>query len=104
MSLPRVSARLRRVLYQEFATFALHDSGTGLLVYQGTDFPLSKGLVPTVQVSPSETPVGRSMGERKLMIFSKEQLQGFDDEVAKGLLAEGLQSLCCGHSCVRKDL
>jgi formate hydrogenlyase transcriptional activator len=92
---PRVSARLRRVLAQEFATFALHDAGTGLLVYQATDFPLSKGLMPTVQVSPSENPVGRSMRERKPMIFSKEQLQGFDDEVAKGLLAEGLQSLCC---------
>src|ERR1700757_4699147 len=92
---PKVSARLRRVLSQEFATFALHDAGTGLLVYQATDFPLSKGLMPTVQVSPSETPVGRSMRERKPMIFSKEQLQGFDDEVAKGLLAEGLQSLCC---------
>jgi len=92
---PRVSARLRQVLYQEFAAFALHDTGTGLLVYQATDFPLSQGLMPNVQVSPSETPVGRSMRERKLMIFSKEQLQGFDDEVAKGLLAEGLQSLCC---------
>jgi hypothetical protein len=42
---PRVSARLRRVLFQEFATFALHDTGTGLLVYQATDFPLSKGLI-----------------------------------------------------------
>jgi len=92
---PRISARLRQVLYQEFAAFALHDVGTGLLVYQATDFPLSQGLMPKVQVSPSETPVGRSMRERKLMIFSKEQLQGFDDEVAKGLLAEGLQSLCC---------
>jgi transcriptional regulator with PAS, ATPase and Fis domain len=92
---PKVSAHLRRVLYQEFATFALHDAGTGLLVYQATDFPLSKGLMPTGQVSPSETPVGRSMLERKPMIFSEEQLQAFDDEVAKGLLAEGLQSLCC---------
>jgi formate hydrogenlyase transcriptional activator len=35
------------------------------------------------------------MREQKPMIFSQEQLQGFDDEVAKGLLAEGLQSLCC---------
>jgi formate hydrogenlyase transcriptional activator len=92
---PQVSARIRRVLYQEFATFALHDAGTGLLVYQATDFPLGKGLMPPVQVSPSETPVGRSIRERKPMIFSKEQLQSYDDEVAKGLLAEGLQSLCC---------
>lgn len=92
---PRISARLRRVLLQEFATFALHDAGTGLLVYQATDFPLSQGRMPTAQVSPTETPAGRSMRERKPMIFSKEQLQGFDDEVAKGLIAEGLQSLCC---------
>ena len=92
---PRISARLRGVLCQEFASFSRHDAGTGLLVHQATDFPLSKGLVPTLQVSPSGTPAGRSMRQRKPMIFSKEQLQGFDDEVARGLLAEGIQSLCC---------
>jgi len=92
---PRISARLRQVMRQEFASFALHDAGTGLLVHQATDFPLSKGLMPAVHDSPGETPAGRSMQERKPMIFSKEQLQGFDDEVARGLLAEGLQSLCC---------
>jgi len=92
---PRISARLRRVLFQEFASFALHDAGTGLLVHQATDFPLSKGLMSSVQVSASETPAGRSMREQKAMIFSKEQLLGFEDETAKGLLAEGMQSLCC---------
>ena len=91
----RISARLRRVLCQEFASFALHDAETGLLVHQSTDFPFSKGLMPSLQVSPCETPAGRSMQERKPMIFSKEQLQRFDDELARGLLAEGLQSLCC---------
>jgi formate hydrogenlyase transcriptional activator len=35
------------------------------------------------------------MQERKPMIFSKEQLASFQDQVAQGLLAEGLQSLCC---------
>lgn len=92
---PMISARLRRVLCQEFATFALHDPGTGLLVYQSTDFPMGKGLMPTVQVSPTQTPAGQSMEERKPLIFSKEQLQKFDDHVAQGLVSEGLQSLCC---------
>jgi len=82
------------VLRQEFASFALHDAGTGLLVHQATDFPLGKGFTATVPVNPSQSPAGRSMQEGKPMIFSREQLQGFDDEVAKGLLAEGLQSLC----------
>jgi PAS domain S-box-containing protein len=92
---PRISARLRRVLHQEFASFALHDTATGLLVHHATDFPLGKELTSAVPVSTSETPAWRSMQERKPMIFSKEQLQGFNDEVARGLLAEGLQSLCC---------
>ena len=92
---PKVSARLRRVLRQEFASFALHDAGTGLLVHQATDFPLSKGFIAALQVNSNETPAGRSLQERKPVIFSKEQLQGFNDEVARGLLAEGLQSLCC---------
>ncbi len=92
---PRVSAQLRRVLAQEFASFAVHDSGTGLLVHQATDFPLSKGFMPVLKISPLDTPAGRSMLEQKPMIFSKEQLQTFKDDVAKGLLAEGLQSVCC---------
>jgi formate hydrogenlyase transcriptional activator len=29
------------------------------------------------------------------VIYSKEQLQGFEAEIAKNLVAEGLQSLCC---------
>ena len=92
---PKVSARIRRVLRQEFASFALHDPGTGLLVHQSTDFPLSRGLMPTVQVSTGDTPAGQSMREGKPTILCKEQLQSFGDEIAKGLLAEGLQSLCC---------
>ena len=92
---PRVSARMRRVLCQEFASFALHDARTGLLVHQATDFPLSKGLLPSVQVSASEAPAVQSMRERKGLIFSHEQLQTFEDEVARGLTAEGLKSLCC---------
>lgn len=92
---PKISARIRRVLRQEFASFALHDAGTGLLVQQAIDFPLGKGLVSTAQVSTGETPAGHTMRQRTPMIYSREQLQGFDGEIAKKLVAEGLQSLCC---------
>ncbi|HYM75905.1 MAG TPA: sigma 54-interacting transcriptional regulator [Candidatus Dormibacteraeota bacterium] len=92
---PKISARIRRLLRQEFASFALHDPGTGLLVHQATDFPLGKGLFSAVQVSTGNTPAGRSIQERAPMVFTKEQLHGFEGEVAKSLLAEGLQSLCC---------
>ena len=92
---PKISARIRRILRQEFASFSLHDAGTGLLVQQAIDFPLGKGFVSTVQVSADDTPAGRSMQERSPMIYSKEQLQAFESDTANNLVAEGLQSLCC---------
>jgi formate hydrogenlyase transcriptional activator len=92
---PRISARMRRVLRQEYASFALHDPGSGLLVRQALDFPLSKGFASTLQISTSDSPSGRTLRERTPLIFSKEQIQGLDSEMAKGFLAEGLQSLCC---------
>jgi formate hydrogenlyase transcriptional activator len=92
---PQISARIRRVLHQEFASFALRDPGTGLLVPQAIDFPLSKGHVPSVQVIGPDTPAGRSVEERSPLIFTREQLHSFEGESAKGLINEGLQSLCC---------
>ncbi len=92
---PRVSARIRRVLRQECATFALYDGSTGLLVREAVDFPLAKGFIENVQVSASNSPAGRSLYEHTPMIFSKEQIQDFDADIARGVLAEGLQSLCC---------
>jgi len=92
---PKISARVRRVLRHEFASFALHDPGTGLLVHQATDFPLGKGFLSTVQVSARDTPAGRTIQERAPMIFSGEQLRDFEGETAKNLVAEGLKSLCC---------
>jgi formate hydrogenlyase transcriptional activator len=92
---PRISARIRRVLQQEYAGFLLHDGNTGLLIGQVEDFPLRKGLLPVAHVSPNNSPVGLSFEQRSPLIFSKEQMQVFEAEIAKQLLAEGLQSLCC---------
>jgi formate hydrogenlyase transcriptional activator len=92
---PRISARIRRVLRHEYAGFELHDPNTGLLVRQVEDFPLGKGLLSSLPISPSDTPGGRSLQERAPMIFSEKQMQDFNAEIARNLLAEGLRSLCC---------
>src|SRR6476660_3465719 len=92
---PRISASIRRVLRQEFASFVLHDPGTGLLVRQAIDFPLGKGLIADMQVVTGRSPAGRSMEERATQVFSKKQLQAFEDEIANGFVAEGLESVCC---------
>ncbi len=92
---PRVSARIRRVLHQECATFVSYDPATGLLVRQAVDFPLARGFTDNVQIFASNSPAGRSLHEHTPMIFSTEQLQGFDADITRGVLAEGLRSLCC---------
>ena len=91
---PQVSARIRRVLRQEYAGVELQDPSTGLLIRQVEDFPLGKGLLLAAS-TPGNSPEGRSLQERSPLIFSKDQMQDFDSEITKGFLAEGLRSLCC---------
>ncbi len=92
---PRISARIRRVLLHEYAGFELQDATTGLLVRQVDDFPLGKGLLTAAQVETQNSPSGQALHERSSLIFSKDQMQGFEAEITKKFLAEGLQSLCC---------
>jgi formate hydrogenlyase transcriptional activator len=94
-SFPRISARIRRVFHQEYADVALRDASSGLLIRQAQDFPLGKGLLSSVPVSTSNSPAGQCLEEREPQIFSREQIQAFDSEIAQKLLAEGLQSFCC---------
>ncbi len=92
---PMISAYIRRLFRQEFASFALHDAATGLLVHGAVDFPLGKGFFSTIEVSDANSPAARAMRMRAPMIFSKQELQSFPSEVARHVVAEGLQSLCC---------
>jgi formate hydrogenlyase transcriptional activator len=92
---PRISARIRRVMRQEYASFALQDAATGLLVRQAIDFPLGRGFTSDVQIATSSSPSANVLQAHASKIFSKEELLGFDGEAAKSFLAEGLQSLCC---------
>jgi formate hydrogenlyase transcriptional activator len=92
---PRISARMRSLLRHEYAGFELHDPNTGLLVRQIEDFPLGKGLLSSLPISPHNSPGGRALRERATLILSKSQMQGFEAEITKNLLAEGLKSLCC---------
>jgi len=92
---PQLSARIRRVLQHEFASFTLHDPATGLLVRQAMDFPLGKGIAAGVPITESDSPAGLALQQRTAMIFSQREIQRFDSGVARSFVAEGLKSLCC---------
>jgi hypothetical protein len=83
---PRISARIRRVLHQEYASFSLHDATTDLLVCQALDFPLSKGHVSQSHISASDSPQARVLHEGNSRIFLKEELSGFEGDSAKSFL------------------
>jgi formate hydrogenlyase transcriptional activator len=92
---PQISARIRRVLRHEYAGFEYQDPNTGLLVRQAEDFPLGKGLLSPKPISPDNSPGGRALRERTPLIFSRDQLLGFEADITKSFLAEGFRSLCC---------
>ena len=92
---PRISARIRRVLLQEYAGFSLRDAQSGLLIRQAEDFPLGKGLTAALRVNSSASPLARSLEQGSPLIFSQEQMQSFGGEMTQKFLAEGIKSLCC---------
>jgi formate hydrogenlyase transcriptional activator len=92
---PQVSARLRRVLRQEYAALSLHDEKTGELVQHAIDFPLAKGASSASEMSARKDPGGKALQRRALMIFTKDEMKRFNSKVTNHFLTEGLQSLCC---------
>ena len=92
---PQVSASIRRVLNHEYAGFEIHDPSTGLLVRQAEDFPMGRGSISTMPISPNNSPGGKAFRERTSLIFSRDELLEFEAEIAKNFLSEGLQTLCC---------
>ncbi|HEX4784562.1 MAG TPA: sigma 54-interacting transcriptional regulator [Candidatus Sulfotelmatobacter sp.] len=92
---PRISARIRRVLRHEYAGFELHEGNTGLLVRQAEDFPLGKGMLSSLPISPHNSPGGRALQHGAPLTFSREQMKEFQSEIAKSFIAEGLRTLSC---------
>jgi formate hydrogenlyase transcriptional activator len=91
---PQVSAYLRRVLRQEYAALALQDEKSGRLVRQAMDFPLRRWPAGENEVI-AKGPGVKALRERSSLIFTQDELRGFQPGTTDHLLAEGLKSLCC---------
>ncbi len=92
---PQVSALIRRVLRQEMASLVLYDGENNKLVRCALDFPLSKGLIAQSPVSAEDSPAQRALVEGTPAILARNDLQSLDSLMARGLVSEGLQALCC---------
>jgi transcriptional regulator with GAF, ATPase, and Fis domain len=94
---PKISAYLRRLLRQEYASIALHDEKTGAMVRQVVDFPLGKGLLAQADlgVPMADSPAGKAMAARAPMIFSRQEIAGFASDFTAKIQQEGIKSVCC---------
>lgn len=92
---PKISAKIRRVLGHEYASFSLPEPGGGRLISRSIDFPLGKGFVSAGHAATQESPSAHVFQQQSSRIFSDEDLKSFQSDSAKSFLAEGIKSLCC---------
>jgi formate hydrogenlyase transcriptional activator len=92
---PQISARLRRVLHQEYAALALREESSGNLVSKALDFPMGKSREVGIQISAAIGTGGKTLEHDSPLILTRDQVQALDPRVAATLASEGLKSICC---------
>jgi formate hydrogenlyase transcriptional activator len=89
-----ISAQLRHLLHHEFASILLYEAEGQQFKRHALDFPLGKGLFRDAPVSLKNGPM-EPLSQGSSLIFSKTELQAFENAFAQELVAEGVQSICC---------
>ena len=93
---PIISSSLRKVVGQEYVSLALHERGTRSLRMYALDDPTAGGTAAfEATQSTRECAAYRAFEERETKIFRREELAKIKTEVTAGMVARGIQSLCC---------
>ena len=91
-----IAACLRRVMQHEYTSLALYDPETHRMRVQALDFPQGRGFIREEMSVPVESsPAGRAFSDRQPLLLNRAELERYDSEVARLLLAEGVRSICC---------
>jgi formate hydrogenlyase transcriptional activator len=94
-SFPKVSAYLRRVLHQEYASLSLCDEKSWQLMRQAVDFPLRKDTTSNIEAGAANDPDSQALKSGTSLIFTRKEFSEIGSGITNHFLAEGLQSLCC---------
>ena len=92
-----VSACLRDIVQQEYATLILYDKANQQFRLHALDFPENPGLLFEGFVgSDADTPAAVALHTRRPVVINRrEELQCFSHQVIRMLVERGFQSLCC---------
>jgi len=91
-----IAASLRRVVPHDFISLALHDAGEDVMRIQMLDYPDGSGRIREgMTVAMGKSPAGCCYQERKPKVSTRAELETYDSEIVRLLLAEGVQTTCC---------
>ena len=91
-----IAACLRRVMHHEYTSLALYDPVTKRMRVQFLDFPEGRGVIrEEMSIAVESSPSGCSFRSRQPLLASRAELEKYDSEIARHLLAEGVRSVCC---------
>jgi formate hydrogenlyase transcriptional activator len=91
-----IASSLRRVLHHEYTSLALLDPKTNRLRVQALDFSGGQGLIHEEMSVPIETsPGGHAFATRTPQRYTRADLERFDSDITRRLIAEGVRAECC---------
>jgi formate hydrogenlyase transcriptional activator len=92
-----ISAVLRRVMHHEFTSLALYDPVANRMRLKALDGPEGRTVVSEkeITVAVESSPPGCCFSNRQPLLASRADLEGYDSEMARQLLAKGVRSVCC---------
>lgn len=91
-----IARSLRRVLHHEYTSLALLDKKTNRLRVRALDFSGGQGLIHEEMSVPIEkSPAGHAFSARLPQRYSRTDLERFDSDITRRLIAEGMRVECC---------
>jgi formate hydrogenlyase transcriptional activator len=86
---------LRRVIRQDYTSLALYDAVGERWLLHSLDFPEGKGHIQQEQFVDFEgAPASVAFKSARPALFSRDDLEALNSDIARRLLAEGIQTLC----------
>lgn len=92
-----IATAVGRVIQHEFTSLALYEAETNTMRVQALDYKGGgHGFIREEMIVPiGKSPAGRCYQERKPKVAGFAELQGYDSELVRLLLAEDVKSVCC---------
>ena len=91
-----IASSLRRVLHHEYTSLALVDPKTNRLRVRALEFSGGQGLIHEEMSVPIDTsPGGHAFATRSPQRYTRADLERFDSDITRRLIAEGVRSECC---------